>query len=580
MQPLDPLVCGCKSLAVWGSTGYYDAQGIYAPNNWCNVAKVALGASPIDPLCKDSSPVLTPLPTPVPTPVPTPAPAPLSPWTCFKEWSAPMSIASDGNIQCWSNDGKNCVTGEDCAKLVASKTQPSNPLVCGCKSLAVWGSTGYYDASGVYTPSNWCNAAKLALGANPIDQLCKATTPVPTQVPAPAPLSPWVCYKEWSAPMSIASDGNVQCWSNDGKNCVTGEDCAKLVASKTQPSNPVVCGCKSLAVLGSTGYFDANGVYSPKNWCNVARQNLGAYPLNPLCKASTPALSRTPIPTPLPTPVPTPVPTPAPAPLSPWTCFRQWSAPMSIASDGNIQCWSNDGKNCVTGEDCMKLIASNTQPANPLVCGCKSLAVWGSTGYYDANGVYTPSNWCNVAKETLGAKPRDPLCKASTPTPTPVPNQATVLAPLSPWTCFKEWSAPMSIASDGNIQCWSNDGKNCVTGEDCAKLVASKTQPSNPLVCGCKSLAVWGSTGYYDANGVYTPKNWCNVAKVALGASPSDPLCKAPKPVLLESGTEIDPAHQTTLIAAIAFLGGFALAVVVVHRRTVVATKEERQAML
>ncbi|KAF0714342.1 Aste57867_3919 [Aphanomyces stellatus] len=70
-EPKQPLACGCQTKASWGITGYYDANGNYAPNHWCNLVKIALGANPPNPACTIAPSTIAPTPAPTTT---TPAP--------------------------------------------------------------------------------------------------------------------------------------------------------------------------------------------------------------------------------------------------------------------------------------------------------------------------------------------------------------------------------------------------------------------------------------------------------------------------------------------------------------------------
>ncbi|KAH9119008.1 hypothetical protein AeMF1_008117, partial [Aphanomyces euteiches] len=109
-------------------------------------------------------------------------------WTCVHSTSGfrvPLRIANDSNIECWSNDGVNCVWDNNCDTYVASGKSPAAPLVCGCMHKQVWGNVGYDD------PSHWCSDGKKALGANPTNPNCTpAPTPVPTTTPAPTSTLP------------------------------------------------------------------------------------------------------------------------------------------------------------------------------------------------------------------------------------------------------------------------------------------------------------------------------------------------------------------------------------------------------
>ncbi|KAF0715719.1 Aste57867_3228 [Aphanomyces stellatus] len=184
----------------------------------------------------------------------------------------------------------------------------------------------------------------------------------------------WSCIPGLMTPVRIASNGNIECWSNNGVDCIN--DCVALVASNTEPTKPVTCGCKHLSAWNTTGYYDANGNVDTSHWCNLAKDVLGANPPNPKCTK--------------------------------WNCLPDLMTPVRISVDGNVECWSDNGIACVNG--CPALVASNTDPKLPLVCGCKHFAIWNITGYNDASGHTDPLHWCNLAKNALGAKPPSPTC--------------------------------------------------------------------------------------------------------------------------------------------------------------------------
>ncbi|KAF0714340.1 Aste57867_3917 [Aphanomyces stellatus] len=143
----------------------------------------------------------------------------------------------------------------------------------------------------------------------------------------------------------------------------------------------------------------------------------------------------------------------------------------------------------------------------------------------------------------------------------------------------------MKIAGDGNVECWSDNGHDCAWGANDAALVASNTEPKQPLVCGCQCKASWGFTGYCDGSGNYSPNHWCNVVKTALGATPSNPAC-SPAPVLalnLAVATNADAPNNTLLVFLSTMTGaGLALAAVALnnYRRRIPSTKEERHIIL
>ncbi|KAF0697795.1 Aste57867_11538 [Aphanomyces stellatus] len=223
-----------------------------------------------------------------------------STWTCVNG-----PIASDGNIECWSDDGRDCAWGANCAALVATNAEPKQPLVCLCSQ---------------YSGAHWCNVAKAVLGAHPP---C-------TVAPAPTPTTP---VRKWTLvdgipPVKIASDGNVECWSDNGRDCAWGANYAALSA--------------------------------PNHWCNIGKAALGAHP-----------------------------------PTKVVQLLQLLPHPPPRHHDGNIECWSNDGRDCAWGANYAALVASNTEPKQPLVCLCNQ---------------YSGTHWCNIGKAALGAHPPNEGC--------------------------------------------------------------------------------------------------------------------------------------------------------------------------
>lgn len=68
---------------------------------------------------------------------------------------------------------------------------------------------------------------------------------------------------------------------------------------------------------------------------------------------------------------------------------------FSTTPDGDVMCMSNDGSNCLWGDDNL----SNIRTAKPLVCGAAHQRVWGSTGYNNNN------HWCSQLKNVVNANP-------------------------------------------------------------------------------------------------------------------------------------------------------------------------------
>ncbi|KAF0719070.1 Aste57867_1300 [Aphanomyces stellatus] len=141
--------------------------------------------------------------------------------------------------------------------------------------------------------------------------------------------------------------------------------------------------------------------------------------------------------------------------------------------------------------------------------------------------------------------------------------------PCCKWTLV-DGIPPVTIAPDGSVECWSDNGHDCVWGANYAALIASNTELKQPLVCFCDQ---------------YIGTHWCNIGKAALGAHPPNEGCKS-KPILalnLAAGNTADTPNNALLVFVSTVTGaGLALAVVALnnYRRRIPSTQEERQIIL
>jgi hypothetical protein len=121
-----------------------------------------------------------------------------------------------------------------------------------------------------------------------------------------------------------------------------------------------------------------------------------------------------------------------------WKCLPGINTPVSVNPDGDIQCMSENGKDCMwqnSEAECLQLIERQkvkkiklTQTGGDgLSCGEQMKSVWGITGYD------TPDNWCSKAKSLIDtpsvAQPMptvaQPTPTVAQPTPTPTVAQPT-----------------------------------------------------------------------------------------------------------------------------------------------------------
>jgi hypothetical protein len=113
-----------------------------------------------------------------------------------------FTISADGNPECATYDGANCLWGKSVAEIDFAKVKP---LACGARHRELYGSTGFED------PKHWCNLALRLSGATPPPAPAQptpapppATTTRPPPPPAPTP-SAGPRLSDWS-PWARAAD--------------------------------------------------------------------------------------------------------------------------------------------------------------------------------------------------------------------------------------------------------------------------------------------------------------------------------------------------------------------------------------
>lgn len=85
----------------------------------------------------------------------TPKPKP-TPWVCLPGMPSPIHKNEDGDVECMSVNGRDCLWSSDagCQQTVARPPGNINPLVCGDMHTRQWGGPGYDN------PGHWCARAK------------------------------------------------------------------------------------------------------------------------------------------------------------------------------------------------------------------------------------------------------------------------------------------------------------------------------------------------------------------------------------------------------------------------------------
>ena len=139
----------------------------------------------------------------------------------------------------------------------------------------------------------------------------------------------------------------------------------------------------------------------------------------------------------------------------------------SVLPDGNIQCASYDGINCLLST---AVSALNVDNITPLVCGPAHTLVLGFSGYD------TPGHWCADLQFKMKAR-----------------------SGVSTGWLYAE-NTPYRINVHGDIECASYDGVSCLNGVPVVELDPSIL---NPLTCGDVHRELFGYSGYD------TSQHWC-----------------------------------------------------------------------
>ncbi|KAF0712819.1 Aste57867_4647 [Aphanomyces stellatus] len=235
--------------------------------------------------------------------------------------------------------------------------------------------------------------------------------------------------------------------------------------------------------------------------------------------------------------------------------------PATLDRDGNVVCWSDDGEECTPkylswrDKDLCNQVAEYLKPTYTYnACGCPHFEQRRTTGYERED------SWCSQAANKLGVVPQK-ACNTK-------------------WTCSQVDDGPLisiRLALDGNVECSSNDGRECATGEQlCNSLLNSYKQPAATVKCGCSLKASTGVTGY-DTDG-----HWCSDSMAVLGANPPEKDFSCNQPVVFAAALENPVPNQAVTFAGLAFVvAGMALVALFVYRnRRAQSTNEERQQLV
>lgn len=178
---------------------------------------------------------------------------------------------------------------------------------------------------------------------------------------------------------------------------------------------------------------------------------------------------------------------------TPWTCMPEITTtsgnniPVQVNTQGDVQCMSTDGQNCLWAQNCQNTISTNANTTlKPIVC---------QPSQYNQLG-----HWCYTANGSYKAQ----LLTPSSPGYTNPNSGLTVQSIPTPWTCISSvlsngGSVPLQVNTQGDIQCMSNNGTSCFWSNNCQNtLTTNENSNLNPLIC---QPSQYTQTGH-----------WCNLA--------------------------------------------------------------------
>ena len=99
------------------------------------------------------------------------------------------------------------------------------------------------------------------------------------------------------------------------------------------------------------------------------------------------------------------------------------------------------------------------------------------------------------------------------------------------WTCAHGLNSPARLSKNGNIECMSHDGKNCIVTHPTACKGLKKNPPSKlkPLECGDMHMRKWGISGYETGN-------WCDNTRNMIIMDAKAVLVNEKKNLILATG--------------------------------------------
>jgi len=248
-----------------------------------------------------------------------------------------IRLNEKNRIECFSINGNECASfsnDQTCRQFIENHISRLVPVTCG---------EGNRNSSG--SPS-WCIEAEKFY------------------------FNRWLCYKETGIKTGIrlSRNGNVQCLSKNGRDCVWGDYgnkiCKKIkYCTKTQRRmKRLTCGSEKFKkIWGHNGYL-----FAFEHWCKKGFA-FYFYTGNFLCRKTTGI-----------------------------------STPIRLAINGDMECLSNNRRKCIWGVrsncQCNTLIKKYRSRTTQLRCGKRHKKIYRMTGYRRG------SHWCRRSHNLIYKK--------------------------------------------------------------------------------------------------------------------------------------------------------------------------------
>lgn len=377
-------------------------------------------------------------------------------WTCkefMPQYFTPARVNANGDAECMSEDNKGCWWMDDmnyCKWAIENPVPYVRPLVCGEMHASIYGDTGYE------TQDHWCSVTRSTMT---IDD---ASQPKAPQLSEGATIQ---CYQDKGYGQKYRYANNqyrlypdadvAKTWNPDWTKNIQTVDCSSL-----QQGPPLSWKPEPLPANGSTIQC-----YQDKDSGANYRLDNGQYRLYP---------------------------------------------DADVASS-----WNPNWEASIRRVDCSTLQRGPDMSVKPPPTDGQTVKCYHEQGTDSQNNIYrftdgkyrmypnerVAKSWNADAKsaemiDCMRFERSDDMSLKPQPTP---------------WICLDNISAPVRQNTSGDIECMSQNGKDCMwkssTKNECSALLQNTPENIQPLACGEMHKEKYGVTGYDDA------AHWCALAR-------------------------------------------------------------------